>query len=1066
MLTGTVLPEGDAVGASATAPARAQARGRVRRIASWIAKATLGFVVTIMILVGAVGLLLDTDLGHRLILDRVAAIAPDSGLRIRIGRIGGSIWGRTQLRDVRLYDPDGLFAEAPQMELDWQPLAWLWSRLVIHEATSELIIVHRAPKLLDDDESTLPRQDLHIGRLEIAQLRFEEAVAGTRRVARVEGEVEYRRGRFLLDLDATMRGGGDRLALLIDAAPDRDELDLDLALDAPADGVLAKLLGSDRPLRVKASGEGSWRHWAGTGLFEIDGRSSGELRLSAASGLYRATGWLAPAPLLSGRMAELAAPRTMVSAEGRLDEGVLAGRFAARSSAMRIAAAGAADLRRDRYRDVSIAFELLGAGPFRDLIGPGTTASAVVNGPFADASLAYRASIPRLVVGSTALMGVTASGSGRWSQNGLSLPLNARVRSVDGPASALLSGLRVDGSLRVADGRVRGEALRFSALGARGRFGLQLDLETARYALAGTASADAFPVAGLGPADLSIDFRTDSSASFSGTARGRVRRIDNDALAWAAGGPLTIESRISGEAGTLRLPGLRLAAPRLQLAGTGEVARDGALRFEGSGRQASLGPLAMRLAGDAARPRIGLRLARPSRSLGLTQVNLDIEPAARGYAYRARGGSPLGPFSARGTIAAAAGRSALLNVAALNLSGATASGVLRPGGDAVTGTLDFRGSLTGPLTFARTAGGGQHVEAHLVATDARLGTIPIGSGRFDAAVDMNGEAIAGQLRFSGAADRPWSAAGIDAVRLSGPLALEAAIAGTVSRPDINGSLRISGGRLVGSAAGTQIENVEAQGRFNGLRLQLERISGRTEGGGRIGGSGEIGFGGSVDLRLQADSALLVDRAGMRARVSGPVRIRSGEAGGGNVSGDLRLSGARLRFGGGGGPDAAGGGAAGGSRWSLALRLRGERIEVDGRGLDSRWSSDLRVGGTIASPALFGEATLVDGTYTVLGRPIELSRGTMRFDGETPPDPRLDIVTRAPGGLTPAIRITGRASRPEIGVAGPLGSLPAPPAQSPARREALRARRSRLSSNNTYRIRRGSGSSPSASALPI
>ena len=36
----------------------------------------------------------------------------NSGLRIHIGRIEGSIWGETRLRDVRLYDPKGLFAES------------------------------------------------------------------------------------------------------------------------------------------------------------------------------------------------------------------------------------------------------------------------------------------------------------------------------------------------------------------------------------------------------------------------------------------------------------------------------------------------------------------------------------------------------------------------------------------------------------------------------------------------------------------------------------------------------------------------------------------------------------------------------------------------------------------------------------------------------------------------------------------------------------------------------------------------------------------------------------------
>ena len=1059
MLTATEAPDGSAASAPPARPAR--------RIASWIAKAVLSFLIALMLAVGAIGLLLDTDLGHRLILDRVAAIAPDSGLRIRIGRIGGSIWGRTELRDVRLYDPEGLFAEAPQMELEWQPLAWLWGRLVIHQATSDLIIVQRAPQLLDDDEPTLPRSDLHIGRLDIAQLRFGEAVTGTRRVARVTGEVEYRRGRFLLDLDATMRGGGDRLALLIDAAPDRDEFDLDLALDAPAGGVLAKMLGVSRPLRLEANGDGAWHNWRGQALIDIEGRRSGELRLSAASGLYGATGWIEPGPLLAGSAAGLAAPRTLIGAEARFDEGVLAGRLAARSAAMRLAATGAADLREDRFRDLGVTFELLRpAGPLRDVAGAGTRVTALLNGPFGDASVAYRAAVPRLLLGSAWLDGVAASGSGRWTRAGVSLPVTATARAVGGvgeEAAALLRDLRIDGTVRTANGRLEAEALRFASRALRGRLRLRMDLESGRYAVGGTAAADAYRLAGLGPIDLTADFRAASGSPLSATMRGLVRRAENEALAWAAGGPLRIETQVAGGAsGAIGLPNMRFTAPRLQLSGRGTIAPGAGLRFEGAGRQASLGPLALRLDGTATAPRIGLRLARPPGSLGLRQVTLDIEAAASGYAYRARGGSPLGPFSARGRFAADR-----IDVAALSVSGATAAGVLRPSGSGVTGALDFRGSLSGPLVLT-AAGVGQRVEAHLIAIDARLGALPIGSGRLDATVAMTGEALEGRVRFAGASDRLWEAAGTDAIRLSGPLTLDAAISGSVSRPEVSGTVSLSGGRLASSAAGASMSGVEARGSFEGRRLRLDRFSGRTEGGGRLAGDGEIGFGGALDLRLEADSALLVATPAMRARVSGPLRIRSA-GDGGTISGDLRLSGTRLRFGGGSG-GAGGGDGRGGAGWALALRLRGERIEVEGRGLDSRWDADLRLGGTAAAPALTGDATLVDGSYTVLGRAIPLSRGSMRFEGETPPDPRLDIVTRSPGGLTPAIRITGRASRPELGVAGPLGSRPELPQPLLPRTDgsALPSRRGRLrlSSNNTCRIRRGSASSPSGAALPI
>src|SRR5690349_17720029 len=95
---------------------------------------------------------LDTGPGHRFIVDRIAAMTPASGLRIRIGRIDGSIWGRTELRDVRLYDPEGLFAESPELEMDWRPIDFLFGRLVIHELESDLVTLHRLPELIPSEE--------------------------------------------------------------------------------------------------------------------------------------------------------------------------------------------------------------------------------------------------------------------------------------------------------------------------------------------------------------------------------------------------------------------------------------------------------------------------------------------------------------------------------------------------------------------------------------------------------------------------------------------------------------------------------------------------------------------------------------------------------------------------------------------------------------------------------------------------------------------------------------------------------------------------------------------------
>src|SRR3546814_9583962 len=84
---------------------------------------------------------------RRFVADQIQRVALASGWRISIGRIEGSIYGRMTLRDVRLSDTEGMFADSPELTVDWRPAAWLANRLQINEFTSPLIRLHRLPKL-------------------------------------------------------------------------------------------------------------------------------------------------------------------------------------------------------------------------------------------------------------------------------------------------------------------------------------------------------------------------------------------------------------------------------------------------------------------------------------------------------------------------------------------------------------------------------------------------------------------------------------------------------------------------------------------------------------------------------------------------------------------------------------------------------------------------------------------------------------------------------------------------------------------------------------------------------
>src|SRR4030095_6767152 len=70
--------------------------------------------------------------------------------------------------------------------------------------------------------------------------------------------------------------------------------------------------------------------------------------------------------------------------------------------------------------------------------------------------------------------------------------------------------------------------------------------------------------------------------------------------------------------------------------------------------------------------------------------------------------------------------------------------------------------------------------------------------------------------------------------------------------------------------------------------------------------------------------------------------------------------------------------------------------------------------TVDAPRLTGRADLVRGDYEFAGRNFRLDRGIIRFRGESPPDPLLDIRAEAQvQGLDASILVGGTGLKPEI-----------------------------------------------------
>src|SRR3954467_466851 len=202
---------------------------RLRRDWKWrLLNELFAAFVALLFLLGGALVLLDSAPGHRFIVDRIARLETASGLNIRIGRIDGSIFGKSQLRNVTVADQRGVFLTSPNIKLDWAPGAWLYNKLSIDSLTAERVTLVRLPKLRPSTKKgpILPGFDVHVGELRIDRLDIGREVGGTPRSGSLRGKADIHSGRALVELAALITNGGDRIVFHLDAEPDRDKFEL------------------------------------------------------------------------------------------------------------------------------------------------------------------------------------------------------------------------------------------------------------------------------------------------------------------------------------------------------------------------------------------------------------------------------------------------------------------------------------------------------------------------------------------------------------------------------------------------------------------------------------------------------------------------------------------------------------------------------------------------------------------------------------------------------------------------------------------------------------------------
>jgi translocation and assembly module TamB len=737
-------------------PAEAAPEVVVVRRRNWpleLVKWAGGLLLLLAVLLAAGVYLLDTGPGHRFVSDQIERLEFESGLRIKVGRIDGSIYGGMVLRGLSVSDQKGEFLFSPEVKVDWRPFAYLSNHVDVRSLTAQRMILRRAPALKPTTTKgpLLPDIDIDIGRLRVDRFISEPALSGERRIARLEGRAHIATGRAQVWFDGTTlavrgRGGADQLHLKLDAVPEKDRLDFQLRLDAPRSGVIAALSGLQQPLSLRVDGRGDWKSWNGRFDADLNGQEFMRLAITARDGTFAVKGPARLSMLANRATASLLGPSTNVDLTAKVDNrrADLSGSLSA--DAFGLAVNGVVDLSDNSFEDLRLGFALLRPSAIApNLSGSGMRAVLTLNGAMARPRVAYVLNADRVVMNGTGLERFSASGESRVDADRVIVPVAARaarVTGLDTVAGGTLTDVRMNGDLAIDWPRILSDNMRLRSDRIDAGLILAFDTQKGLYTAAVDGTIDNYRVESVGIFNIhtDVDLKTvPNGFALAGKVRARSKQLTNEGVRNFLGGNLVASSNVAyGPDGVIRFFGLRLESPELRVTGgSGSYAPNGQIVLNANAVHSRYGPVGVKLAGTLANPQAHVVAERPGLGIGLTNLDAAIT-GAPGGAYRLKGtaDTDYGPLTADVVLGMRGGTTLTINSA--NLGGIDFAGSLRQTrAGPFEGQLTAKGSGLGGVVRLQAQGRYQEALINVRANDTVLpgkANLAIGSAIVDARV--------------------------------------------------------------------------------------------------------------------------------------------------------------------------------------------------------------------------------------------------------------------------------------------------------------------------------------------
>ncbi|MCP3730873.1 translocation/assembly module TamB domain-containing protein [Sphingomonas sp. MG17] len=700
-----------------------------QRAAKWVVVALTGLAALLLLAV----LGLNTSPGKRFVVDQIGKFSTATGLNVKVGRIEGSVFGAMVLRDVRISDPKGVFATSPQIAIDWRPFAYFSNHIDIRSMTSPLLRVTRLPALDPSDPNApfLPDLDIDIGRLTIDRIVLEPPVAGRRYVATLTGEADIadRRARVIVNGRTLGSAGGDRLALVLDAVPDANKLDLHADLAAPANGLVAGMAGLKQPLAVRLGGRGSWDNWRGRALGTLGGGELANLGITARKGSFQIRGVTQPGLILKGPVERLASPNLQVALDATLDRRRADTRLRLKSNALALTTTGVIDLGKSAFDQFRVEAMLLTPGAIApNLNGRSVIGAVALNGPFATPTVDYKLQAASIGFGETRLERVYAEGLATINTDRILVPIKARAARISGlnaAAGGLLTNVTLSGDLAITGPQILSENLRIRSDRIDATAILAANVSTGRYTGALKGRVNDYTIDGIGIVDLTTDADLYAAPGggwgIKGRIVGRSTRLFNSGVRDFLGGNAILRVNVGLDpSGIINFSNLKLAAPQFKiLRGSGRYDPAGALLLNADGYSNRYGPVFARVTGSLTSPLVNLRVPRPGLGVGLADLNARIRGQNGSYAVTASGGTSYGPFTA--DVLVRTGRQLSVDVRKARFAGTDITGrLVQTAAGPFAGDLRFAGSGLNGTVDLSAAGKYQQAVVRATASNAQI----------------------------------------------------------------------------------------------------------------------------------------------------------------------------------------------------------------------------------------------------------------------------------------------------------------------------------------------------------